>query len=246
MSNSIAIIIPTYNEEENIEKLIKSIKHYVNNSLIVIVDDSANNKIEKIIHDKKLDVSYFNRGKKSGRGSAVLFGLQKIITKSQINTFIEMDADFSHDPTELNRNINFFHENTLDLLIGSRYLKKSKIINWSLSRRLFSLLANFLARQLLQIPITDFTNGYRIYSRRAVDKIILNCGKIGDGFIILSEILVEIYLNNFKIDEIESIFLNRKRGESSVNLSLIIESFIGLLKIYSNKRKKQIMRKKIF
>ena len=119
-----------------------------------------------------------------------------------------------------------------------RYTKKSKIINWSLRRRLFSLLANFLARQLLQLPITDFTNGYRIYSRRAVDKIILNCGKSGDGFIILSEILVEIYLNNFKIDEIESIFLNRKRGESSVNLNLIIESFIGLLKIYSKKKGK--------
>ena len=238
MSNSIAIIIPTYNEDENIEKLIKSIKHYVSNSLIIIVDDSVNNKIEKIINDKKLDVNYFNRGRKSGRGSAVLFGLKKIIAKNQIDTFVEMDADFSHDPAELNRNIKFFHENKLDLLIGSRYLKKSKIINWSPGRRLFSLLANFLARQLLQIPIADFTNGYRIYSRRAVEKIILNCGKIGDGFIILSEILVEIYLNNFKIDEIESIFLNRKRGESSVNLNLIIESFIGLIKIYFRKKKR--------
>ena len=118
-----------------------------------------------------------------------------------------MDADLSHDPAELKRNINFFLNNSLDLLIGSRYLKKSKITNWSLSRRIFSFLANFSAKKLLQIPITDFTNGYRIYSRRSVKKIIKNCGKIGDGFIILSEILVELYLNNFKIDEIHSKFV---------------------------------------
>ena len=148
-----------------------------------------------------------------------------------------MDADFSHDPAELKRNINFFFNNSLDLLIGSRYLKRSKIINWSLSRRIFSSLANFLARNLLQIPITDFTNGFRIYSRRSAKKIINNCGKIGDGFIVLSEILVVLYLNNFKINEIHSKFVNRVRGESSVGFKLILQSFVGLIKIYLKKRK---------
>ena len=148
-----------------------------------------------------------------------------------------MDADLSHNPAELKRNINFFLNNSLDLLIGSRYLKKSKIINWSLTRRIFSFLANFSAKILLQIPITDFTNGYRIYSRRSVKKIIKSCGKIGDGFIILSEILVQLYLNNFKIDEIHSKFVNRVRGESSINFKLILESFVGLIKIYIKKKK---------
>ena len=128
-----------------------------------------------------------------------------------------MDADFSHNPAELKRNINFFFNNSLDLLIGSRYLKRSKIINWSLSRRIFSSLANFLARNLLQIPIADFTNGFRIYSRRSAQKIVNDCGKIGDGFIVLSEILVVLYLNDFKINEIHSKFVNRARGESSVS-----------------------------
>ena len=148
-----------------------------------------------------------------------------------------MDADFSHDPAELKRNINFFFNNSLDLLIGSRYLKRSKIINWSLSRRIFSSLANFLARNLLQIPITDFTNGFRIYSRRSAQKIVNDCGKIGDGFIVLSEILVVLYLNNFKINEIHSKFVNRVRGESSVGFKLILQSFVGLIKIYLKKRK---------
>jgi len=108
MPVSIAIIIPTYNEEKNIEKLIKTIKRYIKNALILIVDDSSNKKIKKIIDKKKLDVVYFNRGKKSGRGSAVIFGLKKIINKEKIKTFVEMDADLSHDPAELKRNINFF------------------------------------------------------------------------------------------------------------------------------------------
>ena len=150
-----------------------------------------------------------------------------------------MDADFSHDPAELKRNINFFFNNSLDLLIGSRYLKRSKIINWSLGRRTFSFLANFLARNLLQIPITDFTNGFRIYSRKSAQKIVNDCGKIGDGFIVLSEILVVLYLNDFKINEIHSNFVNRARGESSVGFKLILQSFIGLIKIYLKKRKSE-------
>jgi len=148
-----------------------------------------------------------------------------------------MDADFSHNPAELKRNINFFFNNSLDLLIASRYLKRSKIINWSLSRKILSSLANFLARNLLQIPVTDFTNGFRIYSRRSAKKIINNCGKIGDGFIILSEILVVLHLNKFKINEIHSKFVNRIRGESSVDFKLILQSFVGLIKIYLKKRK---------
>ena len=240
MPASISIIIPTYNEEENIEKLIKTIKRYIKNALILVVDDSNNKKIKKIIDKKKLDVVYFNRGKKSGRGSAVIFGLKKIINKKKIKTFIEMDADFSHNPAELKRNINFFNKNSLDLLIASRYLKKSKIINWSIGRKIISLLANLLAKKLLKIPVSDFTNGYRIYSKRSVKKIVKNCGKIGDGFIILSEILLEIYRNNYKIKEIHTIFVNRQRGESSVNLSLILESFFGLIKLYLKKKKLNI------
>ena len=148
-----------------------------------------------------------------------------------------MDADFSHDPAELKRNINFFFNNSLDLLIGSRYLKRSKIINWGLGRRIFSSLANFLARNLLQIPIADFTNGFRIYSKRAAEKITKKCGNIGDGFIILSEIIVVIKNNSFNIGETETIFVNRVRGESSVNIKLIIASLYGILKLYFIKNK---------
>ena len=98
-------------------------------------------------------------------------------------------------------------------------------------------MANILTRLLLRVPVSDYTNGYRIYSYNAAYHIAYNCGKIGDGFIILSEILAELYYNKFKIGETNSKFVNRVRGESSVNLSEIINSLIGLIKIYKLKNK---------
>ena len=234
---NIGIVIPAFNEENNIERLVKKIKSKFKDSLIIIVDDSHHKKTWHLFRKKKLRVNYIHRGKKLGRGSAVIFGLKKLIKNKKIKVFVEMDADFSHDPNELPKNINFFCKNSLDLLIGSRYLKKSKIINWGLRRRIFSILANYLARNLLKIPIYDFTNGYRLYSKRSVKKIIKNCGKIDGGFIVLSEILVELYINNFKIREIKSIFVDRKRGESSISLKLIFVSLYGLIKLYFNNRK---------
>ena len=86
------------------------------------------------------------------------------------------------------------------------------------------------------MPVTDYTNGFRIYSKRAVRKIINNCGKIGDGFIILSEILVVLYTCKYKIQEVPSVFVNRLRGHSSVNFKLIFSSFLGLLYLYFRKK----------
>ncbi len=147
-----------------------------------------------------------------------------------------MDADLSHSPSELKRNISYFYKNSLDLLIGSRYLLESKIINWPLSRRILSKLSNMLAKILLGVPVNDYTNGYRFYSRSAAKTIILKCNKTGGGFIILSEIILILWKKNYKISEIKSIFRNRVRGESSVNIKLVIESFFGLIKLYLLKK----------
>ena len=116
-------------------------------------------------------------------------------------------------------------------------MPESKIINWDLSRKLLSASANFLVKTLLNIEINDFTNGFRFYSERSAKKIVKKCGNIGGGFIILSEIIVVLNNNNHKIDEVPTIFLNRKRGKSSVNLKLIIESLFGLFKLVIIKNK---------
>ena len=230
---SIGIVIPAYNEKENILKLIKAIRRKIY-CIIIIVDDSTNFETQKIISKNKIkNLKYFNRGKKSGRGSAVLFGFRKLIqTKKNIDCLIEMDADLSHSPSELKRNISFFYKDGLDLLIGSRYLKDSKIINWPRSRKILSKLSNTLAKLLLGVPVSDYTNGFRFYSKSAAKTVISKCNKTGGGFIILSEIILILWKRNYKISEIKSIFRNRTRGESSVNLKLIIESLIGLCKLY--------------
>ena len=233
---SIAIIIPAYKEAENIKKLVSSVLKILSDPLIIIVDDSPDKEIEERIKNFN-NIRYIYRGKKMGRGSAVLEGMKNLVNEKEVIKIIEMDADLSHDPNEIQNNLKMFEKDNLDLLISSRYLKDSRIINWSIERRVFSSLANKLAKFVLKIPITDYTNGFRIYSKKSIEHIVVNCGKTGDGFIILSEILVELYFNNFKVKEIHSIFKNRIRGESSVNLSLIIESLIGLFKIYNKKKK---------
>jgi dolichol-phosphate mannosyltransferase len=236
-SKNVAIIIPAYNEQDNILKLIKIIKYLIPKVHIYIIDDSLGLETSLIINKKV--VNYFHRAKKLGRGSAVIYGLKKAILHKNIKFFIEMDADFSHSPNELIKNIKFFKKNNLDLLVSSRYLNNSKIINWPLSRKVFSFFANYLAKKILGIPLSDYTNGFRIYSKRSVYKIIKDCGKIGDGFIILSEILLILHRYKYKISETPSIFRNRLRGESSVNLKLIFESFIGLVKLYIYKKKNE-------
>ena len=216
-----AIIIPAFNEKENLELLTKQILKILPSAKIYIVDDSKN-KDQIPYFKKKNKIHYFLRKNKKGRGSAVIYGMKKALANKKNQNFIEMDADLSHSPKELIKNINFYYKNNFDLLISSRYLPLSKIIDWPLKRRIFSLLANFLIGIILQLNISDYTNGYRIYSKRSTKCIIKECGKIGDGFIILSEILLTLKRQGYKIGEISSIFKNRNRGESNVNLRLIL------------------------
>ena len=236
---NIAIIVPAYNEKKNLIKLVKEINKNVV-ATIIIVDDSPDQSSKILFKDKPKNIKFLYRGKKLGRGSAVIFGLKKALKIKKITYFIEMDADLSHKPSELKKNLDIFNKNKLDLLIASRYLEKSKIINWPKSRRVLSKLSNKMARYLLGIPISDYTNGYRIYSKRATNLITKKCGRIGDGFIVLSEIIMLIDLKKYKIGETHTKFINRIRGESSVNFKLILQSLQGLFKLYLIKKFKKV------
>ena len=226
----LAIIIPTFHEKENIYLLTFTILKLLPKCTIYIIDDTKQKNYFLKFNNKR--IKYFLRKNKSGRGSAVLFGFKKALQAKKFNVFIEMDADFSHNPKELKKNLFYFKKKKLDLLISSRYLAKSKIINWTVFRRILSFLSNKLANFLLQINVSDYTNGFRIYSSRSIKLITKKCGNIGDGFIVLSEILLVIKSNGYKISEVPSVFVNRKRGESSVNLSLVLKSLIGLSRLF--------------
>lgn len=240
---NLLIVIPTYREQKNILILCKkllSIKSLKYNLKILVVDDSDDLITQNLINSSKLKkkIYFIKRFKKSGRGSAILAGMKFFLkNKNKFMSMVEMDADLSHHPEELLRNLNFFYKTRSDLLISSRYLKKSKIINWPISRKILSFLSNKLAKFLLQVPVSDYTNGYRIYSLKSIICCVKNCGKIGDGFIILSEFLLNIHFKKLRISEIHSTFTNRVRGESSVSRKEIINSLIGLLKLYKMKIK---------
>jgi dolichol-phosphate mannosyltransferase len=227
----LGIVIPTYNEEMNVSLLVEKLYKLFPQVLIVIVDDSPNMlTIRSIEHINQPNFKYFHRQNSLGRGSAVLYGFNYLQDKCKL--ILEMDADFSHNPEEIQKMIAVFMENNCDMLIASRYHYLSKIINWPLSRKIFSYAANKLARFILRVPIADYTNGFRLYNRNAVQEITNTCGNIGDGFIMLSEIAVTLYYKNYKIVEVPTVFRNRLRGKSNLSTKELFAALLGLIKVH--------------
>lgn len=232
----IAVVIPAYGESKNIVGLCKEILVNYANADILIVDDSPDNlTIEAIQRFAHPQVRISHRDAKGGRGSAVISGISQYIN-GPYEYFLEIDADFSHPPAQIPALIKQAEEEKLDLLIASRYLRDSHILNWPLSRRIFSKCANYLARTLLQVPVHDYTNGFRLYSKGAAVELVQTCGKLGSGFIALSEILVNLYYRKYAIGEVSTIFVNRIRGESSLSRKEIWNALIGLKRIYQLKK----------
>ena len=228
--NNLLIIIPAYNEGENLINLVKKIETINYNWNIIIIDDSDNLRTKKLINDytnKKLH--YVKRDIKMGRGNAVRYGFQYSI-KNNFEYTLEMDADFSHDPDEINLLLKKIVESKSDLVIGSRYLKESKINGWPLKRLIFSKFSNFFAKCLFGSGITDYTNGFRIYNSNSINEIMKH-KIVNNGFMYLTETFSILKKKNYKITEHSTIFTNRQRGISSVTLSEIINSFIGIIKL---------------
>jgi dolichol-phosphate mannosyltransferase len=232
----LAIVIPAYKESENISGLIQEILEFIPTANILIVDDSPDTQTKKVVTELNLkNVSIIHRAQKLGRGSAVLHGMNYQL-RLNFDYYLEMDADFSHPPKEILSMLNLIEKEKADLVIASRYVSNSSIIDWPIARKIFSRLANKVCRVLLEFTISDYTNGYRIYSKRAVEFTLTHCGKIGDGFILLSEVIVQLSKANYKIIEKETVFRNRLRGESSLSLTEVFGALIGLYKIKKFKK----------
>ncbi|MFH1582986.1 MAG: polyprenol monophosphomannose synthase [Candidatus Falkowbacteria bacterium] len=225
----ILVIIPTYNEQENIINLINKLNFLKLDLDILIVDDGSDKTADLVRQNQERLPNLFliKRQGKSGRGSAVIEGFKYGLQKDY-QYFVEMDADFSHEPDELPGLLKLAESN--GIVIGSRYVKGSKIINWPMRRRIFSKLANIYANLILKIGIKDYTNGYRVYQRAAIAKLELDKIK-AVGYIALSEIAYQLFKKDIKIIENKSIFINRKRGSSNFSLKEIKESFLAVLRI---------------
>lgn len=223
-----AVIIPTYNESQNIEALVESISNLGLDIKILIVDDNSpdgTGKIADKLASKYSHVHVIHRERKKGRGSACIAGF-KYALNLDLDYILEMDADFSHDPKAIPEFLKKM--SGAQVIIGSRYLKGSQIIDWGPYRPIFSRLANLYARFLLRIPITDYTNGYRCYSRESLSNIDFN--QINTtGYIVLSEMAYQLYQKGVRFSEIPITFVNRRRGLSNFTLKEIVSAFVGVL-----------------
>ncbi|MDP3900370.1 MAG: polyprenol monophosphomannose synthase [bacterium] len=222
----ILVIIPTYNEETTIIKLIDALLSLPITLDILIVDDGSDETADLVRErrDREARLHLIKRNEKSGRGSAVLAGL-KYGLERDYDYLVEMDADFSHQPDELPALIAVAEPNTV--VIGSRYVKGSVIKGWPLARRIFSKFANFYANLILKIGLHDYTNGYRVYGRAALKKLDFEKIK-ASGYIVLSEIAYQLHRRGVKFKECKSLFVNRRRGQSNFSLREVKESFFSI------------------
>ncbi|TGV02849.1 polyprenol monophosphomannose synthase [Flavivirga rizhaonensis] len=225
------VIIPTYNEIENIEAIIKAVFSQSDSIHILIVDDNSPDltalKVKELQADFPNRLFLEIRKEKSGLGTAYIHGFKWSLDKTYKYIF-EMDADFSHDPNDLINLYNACHIEGADLSIGSRYITGVNVVNWPMNRVLMSYCASKYVRIITGMKIHDTTAGYVCYKRHVLEAINLDAIKfIGYAFQI--EMKFKTYLKKFKIIEVPVIFTDRTKGESKLSSGIISEAIFGVI-----------------
>jgi len=232
MTNAL-VIIPTYNEIENISDIVKAVFTSVSNFNILVVDDNSPDGTANAVRD--LQKQFPNRlflevrKQKSGLGTAYIHGFKWALQRNY-EYICEMDADFSHNPNDLNRLYEECHVNGADVAIGSRYINGVNVINWDMKRLLLSYFASKYVRFITRMNIADTTAGFVCYKRKVLEQINLdNIKFVGYAFQI--EMKFKAYLRQFKIHEVSVIFTDRTKGASKMDGSIISEAVFGVLRM---------------
>jgi dolichol-phosphate mannosyltransferase len=236
MKGNSLIIIPTYNEANNIEAVIKKIFSLDDNNSILVVDDNSPDGTSNIVKSLKKDnldkLFLITRERKSGLGSAYKEGFKWALEKKYSYIF-EMDADLSHDPNEIKNLKRLLINNECDVAIGSRYLEGVSVVNWPLSRIFLSYFANIYVRIITSMPVKDSTSGFVGYSNEALSSLNINKIKF-NGYAFQIEMKFKLWKKKFKLMEHQIIFVNREHGNSKMNKSIIFEAIIGVVKLKLN------------
>jgi len=218
------IIIPTYNEAENIEPLVYKILDLHEEFQIIIVDDNSpdgTGAIANRISEKNTCVKVLHRPEKAGLGTAYVEGFKHALALGA-DLIFEMDADFSHNPCFLNNFLDVTQD--ADLVIGSRYINGVRVEGWRFRRLLLSKFANIFVSYLMVQPVWDFTAGFRCYKRKVLESINLDQIK-SDGYAFQIEMTYLTFKNGFRVTEIPIIFRERKHGISKISKNVIWEAF---------------------
>lgn len=224
------VVTPTYNEKDNIERLINAVLASVEGIHILVVDDNSPDGTSKIVENLMINndrIHLMKRPGKMGLGTAYCDGF-KYCLDNGFDAIFEMDADFSHDPKELP---NFLKElENYDLVLGSRYIKGVNVVNWPLSRLLLSYGANLYTQIITGLPVKDATGGFKCFRADILKKIDLN--KIhSNGYGFQIEMTYRLWKKGAKIKEIPIIFIDRMNGVSKMNKKIIYEAIFLVWKL---------------
>ena len=227
------VIIPTYNEKENIQAIIEAVFKQKKRFHILVVDDNSPDGTAEIV--ERLITQYSDalfiekRTGKNGLGTAYIHGFKWAIQK-KYDYIIEMDADFSHNPKDLVRLYEACEKEGADVSVGSRYSQGVNVVNWPMKRVLLSYFASKYVRFITRIPIHDTTAGFVCYKRSVLETIKLNKIRFV-GYAFQIEMKFKAWKHNFKIKEVSVIFTDRTEGTSKMSDGIIYEAFFGVIKM---------------
>ena len=232
-TNKNLVIIPTYNESDNIEALIRSVLSQPTPFDILIIDDSSPDGtasiVKKLQDEYRGEVHIIEREEKLGLGTAYIAGFKWALANNY-EYICEMDADFSHNPADLNRLYQACANEGADLAIGSRYKSGVNVVNWPIGRVLISYFASVYVRLVTGMKIMDTTAGFKCYHRRVLETIKLDRISLkGYGFQI--EMKFSTWKYGFKVTEVPIIFTDRKEGTSKMSGGIFNEALWGVIKM---------------
>ncbi|QOI95985.1 MAG: polyprenol monophosphomannose synthase [Flammeovirgaceae bacterium] len=235
MSDSI-VIIPTYNEKENIEAIIAAVFSLPVPFHILVVDDNSPDNTGDIVGSLQLQYNttgtrlhLLRRKEKQGLGTAYIAGFHYCLDKGY-EYIMEMDADFSHNPADLPRLLNACKDRGYDMAIGSRYATGVNVVNWPIGRVLLSYFASSYVRFITGMPIRDTTAGFICYKRKVLQTIPLDKVKFV-GYAFQIELKFKTWKYGFKITEVPIIFTERERGQSKLSAGIFKEAFLGVIQL---------------
>ena len=230
--NRVLVIIPTYNESENILKIIPEVLNNTDEhnefNVLVVDDNSPDGTADMVSNFESENVFLIKREQKAGLGTAYIEGFKYAI-KNSFDLVFEMDADFSHDPKYLKLFVKEIN-NGYDLVVGSRYINGVSVVNWPISRLILSYTANVYTRLITGLKVKDTTAGFMCYRVLALSQINLDNVK-SNGYSFQIEMKFKFYKKGFKIKEIPILFIDRRAGHSKMSRKVVYEAYFMVWKL---------------
>lgn len=231
--SDVLVIIPTYNEIENITNIIETVMKYPDGFDVLVIDDNSPDgtadAVKKLIPEYPGRLFIEERTGKLGLGTAYIHGFKWALARDY-GYVIEMDADFSHNPDDLTRLYHCCKDDGADVAIGSRYISGVNVVNWPMGRVLMSYFASAYVRFVTRMKLRDATAGFVCYRRRVLEAIDLDKIEF-KGYAFQIEMKFKSHVKKFKIVELPIIFINRRLGTSKMNSSIFGEAMFGVIKL---------------